>query len=126
MVHDCLTSVPIKQDDATAFLKKYRSTLEFQSNTAWLKNPPSSYKQPATDIMGGLDMLDAMVGNGSFTNQYDFEAALQGLLQSSHDGHLFLQGGLTAVFSFSLPLLLASVSSDGTSLPKPYSLGEYT
>ena len=103
----------------------FRIELARLTECSWLKNPPSSYKQPATDIMGGLDGISAAVDNGTFTNEYDFEAAILYLLHSAHDGHLFLNAGATGSFAFYLPLNLTSISADGVSLPKPYSFCEF-
>ena len=101
-------------------MTKYNSTLQFHSNTAWLKDPPTSYKQPATDLQGRLNDIAAAVDQNKYANEYEFEAALIEFAQSAHDGHFFIAGGATAQFNFRIPFPLSSISSDGTSLPKPY------
>ena len=75
--------------------------------------------------MGGLNEIEAMIDAGSFTNEYDFEARVQSLIQDAHDGHLAISFGALSAFRFSLPLKLVSLSIDGKSLPKVYAFREY-
>ncbi|KAH8659319.1 hypothetical protein BGZ60DRAFT_456892 [Tricladium varicosporioides] len=120
LAYECLTSVPFDAGVATSFLKYYRDTLQFQSTLTYLKNPPNSYQQPGVDLMGGLDALQKGIDDRIFPNQYEFEAALQSLLYASHDGHISLEAGVLAVFTFSSPLDVVSLSRDGSELPKVY------
>jgi len=115
-----LISVPFNGDVANRFIKYYNDTLQFQSNLAYLKDPPASYQQPATDLMLGLEKIQAAVNAGFFKNQYDFEATLQQLILSAHDSHLSLQGGILQAFSFGSEFGIVSVSLDGKELPKVY------
>ena len=109
---------------ATQFITYYKDTLQFQSTLAYLKDPPSSYQQPAVDLLGGLDALQFRVNSNAFDNEYDFEVALQKLIFAAHDSHLYLFGGLTEIFSFGMIYPLISVSIDGIALPKVYLEGE--
>src|SRR5271154_6922560 len=88
--YECLTSVPFNPAVATRFLQYYNDTLQFQSTLTYLKNPPTSYQQPGIDLLGGLEQLQQGINNGNFSNQYEFEAALQTLLYATHDGHVDL------------------------------------
>lgn len=119
-VYDCLISVPFNGDVANRFIKYYNDTIQFQSNLAYLKDPPASYQQPATDLVLGLEKIQAAVNSGFFKNQYDFEATLQQLILSAHDTHLSLQGGILEAFSFGSEYGLVSVSLDGKEIPKVY------
>ena len=74
---DCLSSVPFNPGVATQFLTYYTDTLQFQSTSAYLKNPPASYQQPAVDLLHGLSQIQLDINNGVFENQYAFEATLQ-------------------------------------------------
>ena len=123
LVYECLTSVPFNAAVATRFLQYYNDTIQFQSTLAYLKNPPASYQQPPVDFVGGLDVLQQRIIAGSFANQYEFEAALQTLIYSTHDSHVELIAGILGVFSFGTQYTIASVSMDGTSLPKIYLSG---
>ncbi|RDW66343.1 hypothetical protein BP6252_09978 [Coleophoma cylindrospora] len=118
--YDCLTSVPFNAAVASRFLAYYNDTLQFQSTLSYLKDPPSSYQQPAVDLLDGLNQLQKAIDNGDFQNQYDFEAALQSLLYAAHDGHVDLIAGILSGFSFASPHDLVSVSLDGIELPKVY------
>lgn len=110
---------------ATRFLQYYNDTLQFQSTLAYLKNPPASYKQPAVDLVAGLEYLQQQITAGVFQNQYDFEVSLQNLVYSAHDAHLSLVSGILAAFSFGAPYGISSVSIDGIQIPKVYLTGKY-
>ena len=118
--YDCLTSVPFNAAVATRFLKYYNDTIHFQSTLAYLKNPPSSYQQPAVDILAGLEQIQKDVTNGAFQNQYAFEATLQNLVYSAHDAHFQLEAGILAAFTFLSPYSIVALSEDGVQIPKVY------
>ena len=120
---DCLSSVPFNPGVATQFLTYYNDTLQFQSTSAYLKNPPASYQQPAVDLLHGLSQIQLDINNGVFENQYAFEATLQNLIQQAHDTHLVLDFGILNAFSFGSPYGIVSVSPDGVQNPKIYSYG---
>lgn len=120
---DCLISVPFIPAVATRFLQYYNETIQFQSTLAYLKDPPSSYQQPPTDLLYGLNQLQLDIENGKFQNQYAFEIALQTLIYSAHDAHLRLFAGILSVFTFASPYSIVSVSLDGMQLPKVYIAG---
>ncbi|KAM0798969.1 hypothetical protein BDR22DRAFT_857304 [Usnea florida] len=118
--YDCLNSVPFDPAVATNFIQYYNDTIQFHSTLAYLKNPPSSYQQPAVDIEAGLQRIQDEINNGTFPNQYSFEATLQNLVYSAHDAHLQLQSGILDVFTFMSPYSLVSLSDDGVQIPKVY------
>lgn len=124
--YDCLKSVPFEPAVATRFIKYYNDTLQFHTTTAYLKNPPSSYQQPAIDLFRGLDEIQRKIDEGGFPNQYAFEATLQKLIYAAHDSHLDLISGVLAAFTFASPYNLVSASPDGIQLPKVYILGNIT
>jgi hypothetical protein len=45
VIQQCLASAPFDPDVASRFLTYLNKTLEFQSTIAYLKSPPSDYKQ---------------------------------------------------------------------------------
>ena len=109
---------------ATRFIKYYNDTIQFQSTLAYLKNPPSTYQQPAVDILGGLEQLQRDVARGVFTNQYAFEATLQNLIYSAHDAHFQLEAGILAAFTFLSPYSIVALSEDGIQIPKVYTIDD--
>lgn len=122
-MHDCLISIPFNATVATQFLSYYKDTLQFQSSLAYLKNPPDTYKQPSVDLLGGLDLIQQAVDTGVYKNEYDFEAAVQSLIYTTHDGHINLYAGALSVFTFGAPVSIVSVSTDGIAFPKVFILG---
>lgn len=118
--YDCLTSVPFNPAVAARFIQYYNDTLQFQSTSAYLKNPPASYQQPAVDLFKGLEQIQQDIAQGRFSNQYTFEATLQRLILSAHDAHISLVAGVLSAFTFASPYGIASVSSDGVQIPKVY------
>ena len=118
--YECLKSVPFDPAVATNFIQYYNDTIQFHSTLAYLKNPPSSYQQPAVDIEAGLQRIQDEINKGTFPNQYAFEATLQNLVYSAHDAHLQLQSGILDVFTFMSPYSLVSLSQDGVQIPKVY------
>ena len=123
LVHDCLISTPFNATVATQFISYYKDTLQFQSTLAYLKSPPSTYKQPSIDLLGGLDSIQRAVDNGAYKNEYDFEVAVQKLVYATHDAHVSLYAGALSVFSFGAPVSIVSVSTDGIAYPKVFIIG---
>jgi hypothetical protein len=124
LAYECLTSVPFNGAVATRFMQYLYDSVEFQSNLAYLKNPPTTYQQPAVDLLGGLAHIQAKINNGAYANEYEFEAEIQALIYSTHDGHLYLSSGILGLFSFGSQYPIASVSVDGIQLPKVYLSGK--
>ena len=85
-----------------------------------MKDPPSSYQQPAIDILAGLEQIQKDVANGAFPNQYAFEATLQNLVYSAHDAHFQLEAGILAAFTLLSPYSIVALSEDGVQTPKVY------
>ena len=94
---------------------------EFQSTTAFNKNPPSSYRMPAIDAAAVFDQILGNISSDVYHGEYDFQLALYGLLISIHDDHLdYTPDLIEDAFKFTRPISLTSFSKDGTSLPKLY------
>ncbi|KAI9702997.1 MAG: hypothetical protein M1836_008211 [Candelina mexicana] len=123
-VYDCFITVPFNPAVATRFLQYYNDTLQFHTTLSYLKNPPSSYQQPAVDLLGGLDQIQKDINRGAFSNQYSFEATLQNLVYSARDSHLQLQSGILSPFKFASPYSIVSLSEDGVKDPKVYVLDD--
>lgn len=121
----CLTSVPFNGAVASRFLKYWNETIQFQSTLAYLKNPPEGYQQPAVDVQAELARIQQNINEGSYANQYEFEADFELLTYALHDGHVTLTAGALSAFSFASPFEIASVSIDGKQPPRVYITGSY-
>ncbi|QSZ33423.1 hypothetical protein DSL72_004991 [Monilinia vaccinii-corymbosi] len=120
LAFECLTSVPFNPAVASRFISYYNDTLQFQSTLSYLKNPPTSYQQPAVDLLAGLSRIQTAIDEGAFSNQYEFEATLQTLIYAAHDGHMDMIAGALSAFSFASPRDIVSLSLDGQQAPKVY------
>ncbi|KAF2231418.1 hypothetical protein EV356DRAFT_518580 [Viridothelium virens] len=116
----CLRSVPFNQAVATRFIGWLLNRLEFQTTTAYLRAPPSTYRQPAVNLEAELDKIQDNLDRNGYENQYEFEAAVQRVIFAAHDSHLYLDAGALSVFSFLSPISIASISIDGQQAPKLY------
>ncbi|KAF2643341.1 hypothetical protein P280DRAFT_467392 [Massarina eburnea CBS 473.64] len=124
VAYECITSVPIKKDAALKLLDSIAVYFKWQSNTAWLKDPPKQYVekvQPAVDIWAKYDEIKSKVEAGEYANEFEFGISLYTLGQSTHDGHfVYIPDSVGGIFNWARPVPLVSVSSDGKELPKPY------
>jgi len=117
----CLNDVPLDSASAGPWLESLRPYWEWQSTTAYLKNPPDGYLEPAVDVWGEFESIVSRAASGSFTNEYELEFALYQLTQKTHDGHFrYLPNMVGGIFGFGRPISLVSYSADGTATPKPY------
>ncbi|KAK5117003.1 hypothetical protein LTR62_006724 [Meristemomyces frigidus] len=98
----------------------WNTTLQYHSTLEYVKSPPSTYQQPATDLIGSLQAIQDVIDSDGFENEYQFEAALQSLLYSTHDAHVSFVAGVLSSFSFGSLNGLTSVSVDGVAPPKVY------
>lgn len=122
--YDCLTSVPINKTAHGEYVRYLKTLWSFQSTSAYMKNPPASYQQPAFDFVGSLDALIQAIENGTLTNDYEVEVALKEIVWRTHDGHIQLTTNTGSAFTWLLyKFSFTSLSIDGTSLPKVYSYG---
>jgi hypothetical protein len=99
--------------------------MQFQSTLELLKSPPSSYQQPAVDVVSRLNQMILDIDKGVFKNEYEFESALQAIVYAMHDDHVSLTAGVLGAFSFGVDwdYEIVSVSLDGLQLPKIYFTG---
>ena len=110
--YNCLNSVLFDPAVATNFIRYYNNTIQFQSTLAFLKNPPSSYQQPAINIQADLKRIQNNINNALFSNQYAFEVTLQNLVYSAHDAYFQLESGILNAFIFLSPYSMLSLSED--------------
>jgi hypothetical protein len=74
LAYDCITSVPFNESAALKLLDGIVPYFRWQSNTAWLKDPPEEYAekvQPAIDIWAGLEDIRSKAEGGEYGNEFD-------------------------------------------------------
>ncbi|KAJ5263270.1 Interphotoreceptor retinol-binding [Penicillium angulare] len=124
LAHQCLMSMPFDSERAGIFLNQVRKILEFQSTIDILKQPPSGYGMPSTDLLGGIDDILDKLNSNSYSSQFEMDLDVSHLINSAHDGHLVFQLCSQSIFKFNIDLPLVSISTDGLSLPDVYTLGD--
>lgn len=120
----CLQSVPLDQKGNMQLIDDLKLYLEFQSNLAYLKNPPPEYTEQPVDLIGEMDSMKKQLASNGFASEYDFQLELSKLFTRAYDNHLAWQPDILAsVMQFQRPAgtELVSVSSDGSQLPEIYS-----
>lgn len=86
--YECLTSVPVDTTGDLELLENIRVYLQWQSTVSYLKDPPSGYQQPATDLPAKLDNLTAALEQGTISDEYTFQIDLYHVLLSAYDGYV--------------------------------------
>ncbi|KAJ5542659.1 Interphotoreceptor retinol-binding [Penicillium sp. DV-2018c] len=124
VAHRCLLSMPFESERAVDFLLQARKILEFQSTIDLLKNPPSGYTMPPTDILGGLDTILDNVKSNRYTSQFEMDSDISHLIRTAHDGHLVFQLCSQSIFTYQIDMPLVSISTDGLALPQLYTLDD--
>ncbi|KAG4444333.1 hypothetical protein IFR05_000207 [Cadophora sp. M221] len=118
LAHDCLNSVPLNKTAALQLVDSMVPYIEWQSDTAWKKNPPADYFYPPHDIFGYLASVKANLQADKYSNEYEFQEDLYQVFARGHDGHfVFYPDALTKAFEWGRKRSLVSISEDGTSLP---------
>lgn len=119
IAYDCLNSVPLAKDAAIKFIDEIVPYLEWQSDTAFKKNPPADYFYPGYDFFEALAAVRASLEADEYTNEYSWQADLyKNVFGPGHDGHFVIYTDLlTAAIEWGRRLALVSISEDGSSLP---------
>ncbi|KAF7515719.1 hypothetical protein G7054_g14449 [Neopestalotiopsis clavispora] len=119
VAYDCLNSVPLAKDAAIKFLDEIVPYLEWQSDTAFKKNPPEDYFYPGYDFWEALAEIRDALESDSYTNEYGWQADFyKNVFGPGHDGHFVVYTDLlTAAIEWGRRLALVSISEDGSSLP---------
>ncbi|KAF2715970.1 hypothetical protein K431DRAFT_236437 [Polychaeton citri CBS 116435] len=117
--YECINSVPLNKASALKFVDELKPYLEWQSNLAFLKDPPADYPFPAHDIFAALERVRIGLESDKYRNEYSWQQDLFiKVFAPAHDGHLYLNVDiLTQVMDWARPLTLVSISDDGTSAP---------
>lgn len=121
LAYECLTSVPLNQDEAVALVKAILPYVEWQSDLSFLKNPPPGYLMPAVDVKKELNRVLNHIIDGKYENEHAFQMDLFKVFQSVHDGHFrFTPDLLGKTLHFRRSVGIVSVSRDGVEVPKIY------
>ncbi|KAF4125503.1 peptidase S41 family protein, partial [Geosmithia morbida] len=112
-------SVPLGKQAALDLVDAIEPYLEWQSDAAYLKNPPQDYFYPGFDLFENLSKVRANLEADKYDGEYDFMTDLyETVFLPGHDGHyLFYPDILSRAFKWSRQRSLVSISEDGTSLP---------
>lgn len=116
----CQLSAPFDQKLSIEQIYYFVPYINFESDLAYLKNPPSTYLISAVDILGDLNDIRQNASAGIYTNQYAFDAAITNLVGKAHNGHFTYTTGLIAAFEHHNIMPLVSISKDGLALPHVY------
>jgi hypothetical protein len=117
----CLRSVPLDRDGNVKLIDDLKVYVQWQSNLAFLKNPPPEYTEQPVDLIGEMESMQKQLSAGGYSNEYDFQLDLNQLFNRAYDNHLTWQPDILAgVMQFQRPAgtELVSVSSDGNELPE--------
>jgi len=115
---DCLNSVPVDTAGNQKLIEELKSVWQFQSELVWFKNPGSDWEYGPLDIIQELDNIKNNLN--TFKSEYAVQLAIQNVTVRTGNFHFNYDPDILQVFQFSRPLNVASVSSDGKSLPKLY------
>lgn len=96
----CLTSVPFIPAVAARIVDHLNQTIQYHATTAFVRDPPHSYQQPAFDFFGTLASILIKTQSGYYRNQYAFELEVQTAIKGLRDTHVYLAGGILDQFSF--------------------------
>jgi hypothetical protein len=75
----CLQSIPINPSAALDLLNSLLPYISFQSNLAFIKNPPPEYAQkvqPPVDVLGALENMAQKIRAGGYRGEYEVCASL--------------------------------------------------
>jgi hypothetical protein len=115
---DCLNSVPVDASGNSQLIDELKKVWQFQSELVWYKNPGSDWEYGSLDIIGELDRIKSSLG--SFQSEYAVQLAIQNITVRTGNFHFNYRPDILQIFDFARPFNVASVSSDGKSLPKLY------
>jgi hypothetical protein len=119
----CLQSVPLDKEGDARLIDDLKMFLKWQSNIAYLKNPPQEYTEKPVDIMGELDNMKSRLSSNGFKTEYDFQMQMLDIFNRAYDNHLAWQPDILAsAIQFQRPpgTELVSVSTDGIAVPEIY------
>lgn len=121
-------------DEYSKYLQ-WQSTIEILTGTSYLffrlftllhlanpsSDPPVGSLSSTVDLVGGMATIRARAAANLYNSQYDFDQAIYKLIHSANDGHLeIIPCSFAITFRINTPLV--SLSTDGITVPKLYTL----
>lgn len=103
--------------------------LNWQSNLAYLSNPPEGYNEERKDVIGEVKKIADDLDKGVYKDEHTLMFDLSMVLTKSYDFHLAFFADILQVFGFRRgnigkgledEFAIVSVSSDGKALPELY------
>ncbi|KAF2688720.1 hypothetical protein K458DRAFT_475396 [Lentithecium fluviatile CBS 122367] len=126
---DCLRTVPIDKSEDLALLDELKLYINWQSNLAYLREPPEGYNEPRVDVIDELDSIRQNLEDDKYEDEYTLLFDVSTALIKCYDFHFGFRPDIRNVFRFrrgNTPgtlddeFAVVSVSSDGKELPKLY------
>ncbi|KAK8074515.1 hypothetical protein PG997_009178 [Apiospora hydei] len=116
----CLNSVPVAKEAALKFVDELVPYLEWQSDSAWKKDPPATYFYPGYDMFAELASVRAGIEADKYESEYAWQSDMYlRVFGPGHDGHLYVYSDvLTNALEWARPFALVSVSEDGKATPE--------
>lgn len=121
----CLASVPLNKDEDMALIEELMLYLSWQSNIEYLLHPPAGYTEQGIDILTKIQTIYNGLSDGTYKDEYHFQADLSEALNEAYDFHLYFYPDISNIFFFqrgnfdaSDRFALVSVSADGQALPQ--------
>ncbi|KAI9728940.1 MAG: hypothetical protein M1828_000025 [Chrysothrix sp. TS-e1954] len=122
LAYACLQSIPLHISDAIFWLKSILPFVEWESDLAYLKDPPFGFNFPPVDLRNELQTViaDLEHGRSQFKTEYDLAVHISRLFQQCHNEHLVYKPKILALITFLRDMRLVSISADGQEMPKIY------
>src|SRR5262245_36876150 len=74
IAYQCLQSVPVDVPGDMELIEELKLILQWQSNIAYLKDPPPGSPQPPVDMIGRLDQISGNLATGGhYHSEYEVQ-----------------------------------------------------
>ncbi|KAF9699789.1 hypothetical protein EKO04_002133 [Ascochyta lentis] len=115
-----LQSVPVDKEGDKQLIDELKLYLQWNTNTAYLKDLPKWYDNPSLDLFEELDKIKAAIQDDTYQSEWEVQSAITALFAGTGDNHIYWGADINAVMTFGRPVSLVSVSTDGKSAPEVF------
>ncbi|KAF7591698.1 hypothetical protein BBP40_001211 [Aspergillus hancockii] len=122
VAYECLTSVPVAVEEDEKLIDQLKLLWEWHSETGYLKNPPDTWELGSLDLLAELDKIKENLS--TYDSEYDVQLAINKLTLRTGNFHFNYAPDILQVFLFQRVFGVATVSSDGTSVPETYVISD--